>query len=196
MSMTARTRLMIWHVVLYALTLGLAAALCHGWVRVALDRHHDDQLLESAGLLAASIETLATDRESVASAVRSSGMESHLTVVLVRATSGELIYESSVFHIKDPTIGRQEALSQAVVDRPGSPRFLTVTFDQSHVVRFVSVPIRSGGLYLQLGMLAGDVESWVHSIEFWSLILVPMILVLTSLSSWISAGRFIPSAAR
>ena len=196
MSMNARARLMIWHVVLYTLTLAVVAALCHGWVRMALDRHHDDQLSESGDRLAASLENVSMDRDSVATAVRSSGIESRLTAVLVRNASGEMIYTSSVFHVTEPAIARQDVLSQAVVDRPELPRFLTATFENSDIVRFVSVPVRSRTAYVQVGILVGDVESWLHSIEFWSFILIPAILVLTSLSGWFIIGRVLSSAAR
>ena len=188
MAMTLRARFVTSNVTLCAFTLALAVVLCHNWLGMALQRHHDHQLQESAERIIERIDNKSLERGPVAEAVHSSGVESTMTMVLVR-NGQELIYNSSVLHRSDDALGHNDALAEAATLSTPLARFLTLTLDESELARFVSIPIKQTGGVVQVGVALGDVAAWLHSVEFWAAILVPVLLVVTSVGSWLLADR-------
>jgi len=196
MPLTLRARFVIANVAFCALSVGGSAVLCHTWVGMALERHHDDQLHESAERVMESLAGKPLDRATVADTIRSSGVESNLTTVLVWSVNRELIYESPTIQGSAPPFSRNDALVQATTVGVSERRFLTLTLRDRELVRFVSVPIRAGEGHVQVGIVLGDVNDWLHSVELWSVVLIPLFLALTSLAAWIVADRVLRPAER
>jgi hypothetical protein len=196
MPTNARTRLTSWHAVIFGLTIGAAAVFLHFWVSMALDRHHDDQLHEIADRIAASLKGAPLDRASVANIVRDSGAESRFTMVVVRNANGEVAYESQASKESVSAASIQPALLDLIKDRPADARFLRVALRESESARFVSVPSGGGDTYVQVGILLGDVGSWLHSIEFWSIFLIPGVVALTSFLFWRISGRLLDPSSQ
>lgn len=189
MPKSLRTKFLIWHIVLCTLILVAAAGWLHSWIGFALERHHDHVLEDSARRVVSSLSDKPLEPASLAASIRSLGVESNLTVVLVRNGNGDVIYPSPDLQSPVTGIGRQQELARAVADAPDSIRFITMTFHESEAVRFVSMPIRPRVAYAQVGVLLGDVGGWLHSVEFWSWIVIPLFVAITSLAAWFVAGR-------
>ena len=185
---TLRARLTFWYVAAVSITLAAFAILLYAWLNRTLYRHHDSELLTNAGRIAATLERGPLDEASIARAMEQLGTSPRL--LMVRDQSGELIYRSPVLQLVEPTIGHHEALIHAAANAPRDPEFFTVTLERSGPVRFICTPVdRMPVAYVQIGNELGDVPATMHAVGVASIVLVPLVVLLTSVGGWFIAGR-------
>jgi len=189
MTKDPRTYFVASNVVAVSAALLLSLAVGHRWLGLALERHHDHQLLEAAQRVVALLDRGPLEEASVATAIRNSRVEFSSTLVFLRRDGGELIYPRAVADEPGSEFRDNPALIQIVSERAPEPRFLTVAAPDSEMGRFVSIPLLSGAAHLQVGILLGDTGSWLHAVEFWSLFVIPMLIVLTFFAARFVAGR-------
>lgn len=109
---------------------------------------------------------------------------------MVRDSQGNLIYRSPFLQVAEPTIGQHEALVHAAAHAPRDPEFFTVTLERTGPVRFICAPIeRTPAAYVQVRNALGDVPATMRAVSLASLVLVPLVLLLTSVGGWMIAGR-------
>ena len=185
---TLRTRLALWYLVALTLTLTAFAFLLHAWLSQTLHRHHDAELEVNALRLSDVLSAVPVDQERVGQALRA--IASVPPMLMVRNRQGELIYRSPLLQVAEPTIGQHEALVHAAVYAPSDPEFFTATLERLGLIRFICVPI-SGveRAYLQVGNPLGDIPATLHAVSTASLVLIPIIVVVTSFGGWLIAGR-------
>lgn len=187
MPVTLRARLTAWYVAAVSLTLTAFAFLMYVWLTGTLSRHHDPELHATADRIARLLQHVPLDEAHVASAI--GGLEG-TSLLMVRDSSGELIYRSPMLALAEPTIGHHEALVHAVTMGLTSPEFFTVTLERSGPVRFICTPIdRNPAAYVQVGNSLGEVPATLHSIAIASVTLIPVVVLLTSFGGWIIARR-------
>ena len=187
-SVTLRARLTAWYVAAVALTLTTFALLMYVWLSGTLSRHHDPELLATADRVARLLQAVPLDEAHVASAIGSSDVAPRL--LMVRDAAGELIYRSPMLALAEPTIGHHEALVHAVTMGLTAPEFFTVNLERSGPVRFICTPIvRRPAAYVQVGNDLGEVPATLHSITIASVVLIPVVVVLTSFGGWLIARR-------
>lgn len=185
---TLRARLTLWYVGALSLALVAFAALLYGWLNRTLYRHHDHELLASADRVARLLQPVHLDQDSIARAMAVLGTPPRL--LMVRDQGGQLLYRSPVLQVAEPTIGQHEALIHAVAAGSRDPEFFTVTLERSGPVRFISTAIdRSPAAYVQIGNALGDVPATMHAVGVASIVLVPLVVLLTSFGGWLIAGR-------
>ena len=185
---TLRARLAVWYVLALTFTLSAFAVLLYIWLAQTLHRHHDAELRANAIRLARILSTVPVAQEPIAHALRLA--DSVPRMVMVRSGHGELIYRSPLFEVAEPTIGRHEALVHAAMQAPSEPEFFTAALERLGLVRFICTPIEGVGLaYLQIGNPLGDVPATLHAVAAASIVLVPIIVIVTSLGGWLIAGR-------
>ena len=185
---TLRARLALWYVVALTFTLTAFAFLLYTWLSQTLHRHHDEELQANALRVSNILSAVPVDQEPIAQALRA--LDSVPRMVMVRNRRGELIYRSPLLQVAEPTIGEHEALVHAAVHAPSDPEFFTATLERLGLVRFICTPI--GGdepAYLQVGNPLGDVPATLDAVTTASIVLVPIIVIVTSFGSWLIAGR-------
>jgi signal transduction histidine kinase len=184
---TLRTRLTVLHVAVLVLTLALFAVLSYQGLSRTLYRHHDDELAEQAADLAERLE----DKPLTAEAIRQSfaGSTVGSRFLMVRDSSGELLYRDPILESLEPALGQHAALIHAASMGSTTPEFFTVTLPRSGDVRFICVPLADAAAYVQIGDPLGDVRATLHAIaEAW-LPLIPVVLLLASAGGWLLARR-------
>lgn len=185
---TLRARLAVWYVLALTFTLTTFAALLYVWLAQTLYRHHDAELRADAVRLARLLGTVPVSQEPIAQALRDA--DSVPGMVMVRGEHGDLMYRSPLFQVAEPGIGRHEALVHAAMQAPSRPEFFTVTLEQLGLVRFICTPIQGPhSAYLQIGNPLGDVPTTLHAVAAASIVLVPIIVIVTSVGGWLIAGR-------
>jgi signal transduction histidine kinase len=185
---TLRARLTWWYVIALTLTLSAFAALLYVWLGRTLYRHHDSELLEDAGRIAILLRQTPLDEQAIEHAIVT--LDSAPRLLLVRNGDGELLYRSALLRVAEPTIGHHEALIHAAAHAPRDPEFFTITLEESGPVRFICTPIeRTPAAYVQVGHELGDVPTTMHAVAIASIVLVPIVIVLTSFGGWMIAGR-------
>lgn len=183
-----RARLTFWYVSALTLTLSAFAILLYASLSRTLYRHHDHELLADGDRVAGLLSTTTLNEDSIASALR--GREGLLPFLMVRDGSGELIYRSPLLQVAEPSIGHHEALIHAAAKATTEPEFFTVTLERTGLVRFICTPINGPrAAYLQIGNPLGDVPETLHAVAIASAVLVPVVVLLTSVGGWLIAGR-------
>lgn len=185
---TLRARLALWYVAALTLTLTAFAFLLYAWLSQTLHQHHDAELKANALKLSDILAAVPADHEPIAQALRA--VDSVPRMVMVRNGQGELIYRSPLLQLAEPTIGQHEALVHAAVHAPSDPEFFTATLERLGLVRFICTPIAGAkSAYLQVGNPLGDVPATLHAVTTASIVLVPIIVIVTSFGGWLIAGR-------
>lgn len=185
---TLRARLTLWYVAALSVALTAFAILLYAWLGSTLYRHHDGDLRASSDRIARLLTNVPLNDPAVAAALK--GMDAAPRLLMVRDGQGELIYRSPLLQVAEPTIGHHEALVHAAAHAPSDPEFFTVTLERTGPVRFICTPIdRTPPAYVQVGNALGDVPTTMHSIAITSFVLVPLVLLLTSIGGWTIAGR-------
>lgn len=185
---TLRGRLTVWHLGILALTLALFTALLYAALETTLYRHHDPELRLDAERLARALADTAINAEAISVAVSQVRPVSQL--VMVRGAQGDLVYQSPLLEVSEPNIGRHEALVHAATVGAVTPEFFTAQLERWGQVRFLCLPVRvPAGAYLQVGMPLGDVAATRRTVMTICVILIPIVLVVMSVSGWIIAGH-------
>jgi signal transduction histidine kinase len=185
---TFRGRLTLWYVAALASTLVLFAALLYAALSRALYRHHDAELASAASRLQRALEGVTLDEGSLGGALAALAADGAL--VMVRDRFGEVRYRSAVLQINEPNIGRHEALVHAAARGSSMPEFFTASLEQSGPVRFICValPTTPTG-YLQIGRSLGEVAPTLELFRDASLLVLPLVIVLTGYGGWWLATR-------
>jgi signal transduction histidine kinase len=185
---TLRARLTLWYVAVLTCTLILFTALLYAALSRALYRHHDAELASAAEQLQATLVGIPLDESAVDGALATSRDGDSL--VMVRDHLGELRYRSAVLQVSEPNIGRHEALVHAAAHGQLTPQFFTTTLERSGMVRFICVPLPTAPAgYLQIGRSLGDVAPTLDTFRDASLVVLPLVILLTSYGGWLLAGR-------
>lgn len=188
MIRTLRARLTIWYLAILALSLSVFAGLLYVFLSQSLYRHHDEELAEDARRVIDALDLARLNAPDVEAAL--SPGRNLPPFVMVRKSDGEMIYGSPRLVTKEPDIGRHEVLVHVASQGATSPIFFTLRLDHSGEVRFICTPIaRSQHMYLQVGRTLGDVNATLRTLSMASLILVPVVLVLTSFGGLVIARR-------
>ena len=185
---TLRARLTLWYI--FALTIALTAfaLLLYAWLGRTLYRHHDGELRANGERIARLLTNVALNDGDVAAALKT--IDSPPRMLMVRDNHGNLIYRSPFLQIAEPTIGQHEALVHAAAHAPRDPEYFTVTLERTGAVRFICAPVeRTPSAYVQVGNALGDVPATMRAVAIASLVLVPLVLLLTSVGGWMIAGR-------
>lgn len=185
---TLRARLTLWYVGALSIALAAFAVLLYAWLSRTLYRHHDHELLAGADRVARLLQPVPLDQDSIARAI--AVLDTPPRLLMVRDQAGQLLYRSPVLQVAEPTIGQHEALVHAVANASRDPEFFTVTLERSGPVRFICTPVdRSPVAYVQVGNELGDVPATMHAVGVASIVLVPLVVLLTSFGGWLIAGR-------
>lgn len=185
---TLRARLTLWYVAALTLTLSAFAALLFGALSRTLYQHHDQELLADGRRVADLLATVPLREDAIARALH--GLDPAPPLLMVRNSAGDLVYRSPVLQVVEPSIGRHEALVHAAANAPRDPEFFTVTLERSGLVRFICAPIDgSPAAYVQVGNPLGNVHATLHAVAVASVVLVPLVILLTSFGGWLIAGR-------
>lgn len=185
---TLRARLTFWYVAALSVTLAAFAILLYAWMARTLYRHHDQDLLANGDRVASVLRSVPMDENSIAAVL--ARLNTPPPLLMVRDQAGELIYRSPLLQVAEPTIGQHEALIHAAAHAPRDPEFFTVALERSGAVRFICTPIeRTPAAYVQVGNALGDVPTTLRTVGVASLILIPLVILLTSGGGWLLAGR-------
>lgn len=185
---TLRARLTLWYVAALTLTLSAFAALLLGALSRTLYQHHDQELLAAGRRVADRLATVPLREDAIARALHD--LDPAPPLLMVRNSAGDLVYRSPVLQVVEPSIGRHEALVHAVANAPSAPEFFTVTLERSGLVRFMCTRIGgSPAAYIQVGNPLGNVHATLHAVAVASVVLGPLVILLTSVGGWLIAGR-------
>lgn len=185
---TLRARLTLWYLAILTLTLALFAGLLYLFLAQSLYRHHDEELAEEARGLAELLRGAQPNQPAVVTRLDRQNVTAQF--VMVRDLRGEMLYGSPSLEAIEPGIGRHEALVHAAARGDGAPQFFIVQLDRSGPARFICVPLgQPPAAFLQVGSLLGDVAPTLHRVGVVSVVLIPVVLVLTSFGGWFIARR-------
>jgi signal transduction histidine kinase len=185
---TLRARLTIWYLAILGSSLAIFSALLYATVLYREYRHHDPALAAEADHLRAALTEVQPAQDKVTAAL--SGAQLAPEFALIRDQTGAVLYRSPFFEAAEPDIGRHEVLAHVATTGSRQPQFFTVELERLGLFRFICVPLgRTSTTYLQLGTALGDVSETVRSVAVTSLLLVPMVLILTSFGGHLIARR-------
>jgi len=187
-SSTLRRRLTIWHLGILSATLAVFAVSCYAILSRSLYRHHDEELARQADQLVEALAATPLDQEAIQGALLGAPISSR--IVMVRDAQGELIYRDPVLASSEPDIGQQAALRHAAQVNAQSAEFFTVDLQREAQVRFICVPLRRTGAYLQIGDPLGEVRETLRNVVIGCVPLFVLVLVLSSFG-----GSFIGTRA-
>lgn len=112
------------------------------------------------------------------------------TLVIVRDSSGAIVYRSQALMAGEAGLGHEEARAHATARGATTPQFFSASLESWGLVRFICVPLSNGqGLYLQVGQPLGDVGETLALVVTASLLLIPAVLALTSVGGLAIARR-------
>ncbi len=184
---TLRARLTVWHLSILAVMLTLFATLCYVMLVRSLYGHHDEELARQADVLLASLGATPLAQADIRQALVGTPIASRF--VMIRDNRGELVYRDPVLDSSEPNIGRHEMLVHAASTASQSAEFFTVTLERSGEVRFLCLPIRQTDAYLQIGDPLGDVRNMIRTVAITCLPLIPLVLLLSGVGSWMTTKR-------
>lgn len=187
MLSTLRARLALWHLAVLLVTLTVFAGLLYAVLANSLHHHHDDELAGQATAVATFLRSRVLSDEVVKEALRAAQVSSRF--VMIRTHDGELRFREPALQETEPNIGRHAVLTHIAMARPAAPEFFTVELERSGAVRFVCIPLTQTDLFLQMGHPIGDVRTALDTLRDSSLLLIPAVLLLSSLASWLLAKR-------
>lgn len=186
MIQTLKARNTFWNVLVVASALALFAVLLYTWLAGTLYSHHDDDLQEDAGRLIA-VASATSDPIASLEAFEQQGTVG--PYVMVRDSRGRMLFRSERVAQVEPDIGAHEVLAHAAMTGVTYPQFFTVQLARGPV-RFTCLPLPGlDGTYLQLGRPLGDVGMLLDAVTLASAVLIPIVVLLTSFSGFLIAGR-------
>lgn len=184
---TLRARLTIWYLGIVASALVLFAVLLYAWLARTLNAHHDHEMSDDAGRLVQALAASGAPLEELAS-LDAAGRIGPL--LLVRDSRGDTLFRSTRLASSEPNIGEHTALQHAAMQGTVEPQFFTVRLERGGLVRFVCLPLaQPAGTYLQLGRPLGDVDLMLRVVLIASIVLIPVVVMLTSYGGLFVARR-------
>ena len=176
---TLRARLTLWNLLIVATALTLFAVLLYVWLARTLSGHHDQELAYEADLLAAALSGSLDPLGALGELGADPSLE---PLLIVRNADGEVLFRSMRLESSEPNIGVQTALMHAAMQRESTVQFFTVRLEQTGLVRFICLRLaQPTGTYLQLGLPLGDVDLLLQVVIVASVVLIPVVVLLTSL---------------
>lgn len=202
---TLRWRLTLWSLGFLALSLTLFAALLYVTLSRTMYHHHDDELAFEAAALGAGLRERISAAEASSDAalaeavdsVRDGAGGSSARYVMLRDASGRLLYRSGSLRALQPSLGLEEMFVHATEETGEKSRFFDAELDAGPT-RFICEPVTAGGrqLYLQVGIVLGDVRPMLTSVRNLSWTLIPLVLLVTSFGGFVIARRALRPIAR
>ena len=189
-----RARLTAWHLAVLLITLSGFAGLLYLVLANHLQHHHDDELADQAAAVTAYLRGQDISEASVLAALRAARVSTRF--VMIRGHEGELRFREPALQATEPNIGRHTVLTHAAMSRPTRPEFFTVELEQSGAVRFICIPLAQADLFLQIGDPIGDVRTTLDALRRASLGLIPVVLLVSSVGSWLLARRALQPVRR
>lgn len=184
---TLRARLTVWYLGIVAAALALFAVLLYVWLARTLYAHHDHEMSDDAVRLVHSLAASATPLDELAS-LDATGRVGPL--LLVRDSRGDTLFRSARLASSEPNIGEHTALQHAAMQGSTAAQFFTVRLEYGGLVRFVCLPLEQpAGTYLQMGRRLGDVDVLLRVVLITSLVLIPVVVLLTSYGGLFVARR-------
>ena len=187
MKRTLRARLTLWNLLIVASALILFAVLLYGSLASTLYGHHDGELAEDARGVAATVDASSEPLNALAEidAGRRVG-----PLLIVRKSDGGMLFRSAMLASSEPNIGEHTALVHAAMQGATTAQFFTVRLEQAGLVRFICLPLaQPPATYLQLGRPLGDVDHLLRVLVIASAVLIPLVILATSLGGLAIAKR-------
>lgn len=186
MIRTLKARTTLWNVLVIASALSLFAVMLYAWLASTLYGHHDGDLREEARRVLASVSST-TDPIAALQALDKEGAVA--PYLMVRDTHGNVVFRSERLAKAEPEIGAHEVLTHAATSGLSVEQFFTVHLARGPV-RFTCVPLATpSDTYLQLGRPLGDVGMMLEVVKIASLVLIPIVIVITSFGGFLIARR-------
>jgi len=186
MRRTLRGRLTLWNLLIVASALTLFAILLYAWLAGTLYGHHDNELAEEADRLAAVLGASPEPLRELGRMDQDSRVE---PLLIVRDADGDMLFRSTRLVSSEPNIGAHTAFMHAAMQRE-TMQFFTVRLEQTGLVRFICLRLaQPAGTYLQLGRPLGDVDLLLRVVVIASLVLIPLVILLTSFGGLVIARR-------
>jgi signal transduction histidine kinase len=186
MIRTLKARTTLWNVLVIASALSLFAVLLYAWLANTLYGHHDGDLRDEAKRVLASVSST-TDPIAALQALDKEGAVA--PYLMVRDTHGNVVFRSERLAKAEPEIGAHEVLTHAATSGVTVEQFFTVHLARGPV-RFTCVPLATPSeTYLQLGRPLGDVGMMLEVVTIASLVLIPVVIVITSFGGFLIARR-------
>ena len=186
MIRTLKGRTTFWNVLVVATALTLFAVLLYTWLARTLYAHHDGDLQEDARRLIAMSSATPDPIRSLEALEQQGTVTPYL---MVRDSSGEVLFRSERLAKVEPDIGAHEALAHAAMTGATYPQFFTVQLARGPV-RFTCVPLPTpDGTYLQIGRPLGDVGMMLDAVVVASAVLIPIVILMTSFGGFLIAKR-------
>ncbi len=187
MRRTLRARLTLWNLLIVASALTLFAVLLYSWLASTLYGHHDEELADDAHRVAATVSASAEPLGTLSEidAGRRVG-----PLLIVRKSDGQVLFRSARLASSESDIGEHTALVHAAMQGATTAQFFTVRLEQAGQVRFICLPLaQPPGTYLQLGRPLGDVDHLLRVVVIASAVLIPLVILLTSVGGLATAKR-------
>ena len=184
---TLRARLTVWYLGIVATALALFAVLLYVWLARTLYAHHDHEMSDDAVRL---VQSLAASAKPLDELTQLDAAGRVGPLLLVRDSRGETLFRSARLASSEPNIGEHTALQHAAMQGSTAAQFFTVRLEYGGLVRFVCLPLaHPAGTYLQLGRRLGDVDLLLRVVLIASLVLIPVVVLLTSYGGLFVARR-------
>ena len=182
-----RARLTLWNLLIVASALTLFAVLLYSSFARQVYSHHDEELAEDAARLVALVGSAPYP---LAAADALGRVDSGAILAMLRDRQGRILFRSSRLARSEPKIGEHEVLVHAAARAPAAPQFFTVHLDRAGTVRFICLAASNeSGIFLQLGQPLGDVDQTLGFLRNATVVLIPLVVVLTSFGGLIIARR-------
>ena len=182
-----RARLTLWNLLIVASALSLFAVLLYSSFARRVYSHHDEELADDAARLLAVVGG-ASDPRAVTNGFRR--IDAGQMLAMLRDRQGRLLFRSSRLTEFEPGIGEHQAFVHAAARAPAKPQFFTVQLQKAGTVRFICLPAsKEGNTFLQLGQPLGDVNQTLGFLRQATVVLIPLVMVLTSFGGLIIARR-------
>ena len=186
MIATLKARTTFWNVVVIATALSLLAILLYAWLARTLYGHHDGDLQDEARRVVTRVSSTADPLAALQSLDEEGAVAPYL---MIRDAHGNMVFRSQRLAKVEPDIGAHEVLAHAAASGATVEQFFTVQLARGPV-RFTCVPLSSpAGTYLQLGRPLGDVGMMLEVVKLGSVVLIPIVIVVTSFGGLLIAKR-------
>ena len=182
-----RARLTLWNLLIVATALALFAVLLYSSFARQVYSHHDEELADDAARLIALVRG-APDPLAAADALKR--VDAGAILAMLRDREGRILFRSSRLAQSEPRIGEHEALIHAAARARTEPQFFTVHLNKAGPVRFICLTAsKQSGIFLQLGQPLGDVDQTLGFLRNATVVLIPIVVVLTSFGGLVIARR-------
>ena len=194
MTDSLRLRLTLWYTAALLIALATFAALLYASLARQLHTHHDGELSADAARTAAAVGSASTP-PAIVKAV--SAISDPPPLLMIRDRTGGMLYRSAALSSHEATVGAHDALVHAAADGEPEAKFFTTQIDRIGTVRFICVSTDpEAHFFIQIGEPLGDVAEMLWHVRTATFVLVPVVLILTSVGGYLLAGRALAPVTR